>query len=67
MSADPGPATELRAHVKLSKHEIAHLWNGGILSLKIEGSGMEADLEIRCSEAESELGTRILVKRVDAE
>jgi len=67
MIASPGPAAELRAHVKLTKREIAHLWNGGILSLKVEGPAMEADLELRCSEVESERGTRILVKRVSAE
>lgn len=67
MMASPGPAAELRAHVNLTKREIAHLWNGGILSLKIEGAAVEADLELRCSEAESERGTRILVKRVSAE
>ncbi len=67
MSATPGPAVELRAHIKLTKHEIAHLWNGGILSLKVEGQGVEADLELRCSEVESDRGTRILIKRVSAE
>jgi hypothetical protein len=43
------------------------LWNGGVLSLKVEGPGMEADLELSCSEAEPERGTRILIKRVSAE
>ena len=67
MSHDVGSPAELRAKVKLTKHEIAHLWNGGVLSLKVEGSGIEADLELRCPEAESDRGTRILIKRVTAE
>jgi len=54
MSADRGPSAELRAKVRLRRNEIAHLWNGGILSLKVEGPGVEADLEISCSEAEPE-------------
>ena len=58
---------ELRAAVRLSRHEIAHLWHGGILSLKVEAPGVEADLELRCAEAETERGTRILIKRVSAE
>jgi len=58
---------ELRAKVNLTKNEIAHLWNGGVLSLKIEGPGAEADLELRCPEAVSDRGTRILIKRVTAE
>jgi len=67
MSHDVGSPAELRAKVNLSKNEIVHLWNGGVLSLKVEGSGAEADLEIRCPEAVSDRGTRILIKRVMAE
>ena len=61
-----GPA-ELRAKIKLTKAEIAHLWNGGVLSLKVEGPGAYADLEVRCSEVEPERGTRILIKRVETD
>jgi hypothetical protein len=57
----------LRAKVNLTKNEIAHLWNGGILSLKVEGAGIEADLELRCGEIQTERGTRILIKRVQGE
>jgi hypothetical protein len=67
MTSDPEPSVELRAKVRLSRKEIAHLWNGGTLSLKVEGPRMEADLELTCSEAEPERGTRILIKRVSAE
>ena len=66
MSTDPGPTAEMRAHINLTKREIVHLWSGGILSLKVEGPAMEADLELHCSEVESERGIRILVKRVSA-
>lgn len=62
-----GSPAELRAKINLSKNEIAHLWNGGVLSLKVEGPGAEADLELRCPEAVSDRGTRILIKRVTAE
>lgn len=67
MSQETHSPVELRATVKLMKPDILHLWNGGILSLKIEGSGVEADIEVRCPEAETERGTRILIKRVSAE
>lgn len=67
MSDDAGSPAELRANINLTKNEIAHLWNGGVLSLKVEGSGVEADLELRCPEAVSGRGTRILIKRVTAE
>jgi len=58
---------ELRAKLNLTRNEIAHLWNGGVLSLKVEGKGIEADIEVRCPEAASDRGMRILIKRVSAE
>jgi hypothetical protein len=58
---------ELRATVRLTRAEVAHLWHGGVLSLKIEGEGAEADVEVRCPEAETEPGSRIRIKRVSAE
>ena len=67
MSHSVGSPAELQAKVNLTKNEIAHLWNGGVLSLKVEGSGVETDLELRCPEAVSDRGTRILIKRVTAE
>jgi hypothetical protein len=67
MIQDIRSAGELRAKVGLTKNEIVHLWNGGILSLKVEGREFEADLELRCSEVQPERGTRILIKRVSAD
>jgi len=67
MTENVGSPSELRAKISLTKREIAHLWNGGILSLKVEGPGVEADLELRCPETEPDRGTRILIKRVSAE
>ncbi len=67
MSQGVGSPAELRAKVNLTKNEIAHLWNGGVLSLKVEGKGIEADIEFRCPEAQSDRGTRILIKRVSAD
>lgn len=60
-------SVELRARVRLTRAEVAHLWHGGVLSLKVEGEAAEADLELSCPEAESDRGTRILIKRVTAE
>lgn len=67
MSGDPESPSVLRTTIPLSRSEIAHLWHGGILSLKVEGGGVEADLELRCPEMRSERSTRILIKRVSAE
>ena len=67
MSADGGVPAELRASIHLTKNEIAHLWNGGILSLKVESSAVEGDLVLRRPEAASDRRTRIVIKRVKAE
>ena len=67
MSHGVGSPGELRAKINLTRNEIAHLWNGGVLSLKVEGPGVEAEIELRCPEAASDRGTRILIKRVTAE
>jgi hypothetical protein len=67
MTENVDSPSELRAKISLTKREIAHLWNGGVLSLKVEGSGVEADLELRCPETAPDRGTRLLIKRVSAE
>ena len=67
MSEGGSIPVELRAKVNLTRNEIAHLWNGGVLSLKVEGKGIEADIEVRCPEVASDRGVRILIKRVSAE
>ena len=67
MNSASESSKELRAAIRLTRHEIAHLWNGGTLSLKVEAPGVDADLELRCTEAETERGTRILIKRVSVE
>jgi hypothetical protein len=54
MSVDPAPSSGLRARIRLSRNEIAHLRQGGIPSLKVGATGVEADLELRCSEVESD-------------
>jgi hypothetical protein len=61
------PSIELRATVTLTRAEVAHLWHGGVLSLKIEGQGADADIELRCPEGQTEPGSRIRIKRVSAE
>jgi hypothetical protein len=67
MSQQQRSTVEMRAKVRLTKQEIVHLWNGGILSLKVEAPDAEADLELRCPEMAGDRGTRILVRRISAE
>ena len=41
---------DLIAKLVLSKEEIAHLYQGGVLSIKIKGKDIEVSVEISCWE-----------------
>lgn len=58
---------ELKAEVALTRHEFAHLWSGGVLALKVAGRGVEVALDLTYQEAPPTRGTRLLIKRVDAD
>ncbi len=60
-------AKDLIARLVLSREEIAHLYQGGVLSVKIKGKERDASVEISCSEGPEERRTRIRFKTVDAE
>jgi hypothetical protein len=57
----------LIAKLVLSKEEIVHLYQGGVLSVKIKGKEGDASVEISCEEAPERRGTRIRFKTIDAE
>jgi hypothetical protein len=58
---------ELVAKLLLSREEIAHLYQGGVLSLKIRGKESDASLEISCGEVPEQRATRIRFKTIEAE
>ncbi len=58
---------DLTAKLGLSKEEIAHLYQGGVLSIKIKGKNTDASVEIFCKEFSERKGTRIRFKTIDAE
>ncbi len=60
-------AKDLIAKLVLSKEEIMHLYQGGVLSVKIKGKDRDASVEISCGEAPEQRGTRIRFKSIDAE
>ncbi len=60
-------ARDLTAKLVLSKEEIVHLYQGGVLSVKIKGRDGDASLEISCGEAPEQKGTRIRFKAIEAE
>ncbi len=60
-------ANDLSAKLVLSKEEIAYLYNGGVLSVKIRGQERDASVEISCGEVSEQRGSRIRVKVIKAE
>jgi hypothetical protein len=60
-------ANDLTAKLVLSKEEIVHLYQGGLLSVKIKGKDRDASVEISCREVPEQKGTRIRFKIIDAE
>lgn len=60
-------ATDLIAKLVLTREEIAHLYHGGVLSVKIKGKDGDASVEISCGEIPEQRGTRIRFKTINAE
>jgi len=58
---------DLIAKLVLSREEIAHLYQGSVLSVKIKGKDADVSLEISCGEISDRKGTRIRFKTIDAE
>ncbi len=58
---------ELTAKLALSREEIAQLYQGDVLSVKIKGKNSVASVEISCKEFSERKGTRIRFKTIDAE
>jgi hypothetical protein len=58
---------DLIARLALSKEEIAQLYQGGVLSVKIKGEETEVSVEIFCREFSERKSTRIRFKTIDAE
>ncbi|NIQ39006.1 MAG: hypothetical protein GTN81_10505 [Proteobacteria bacterium] len=60
-------AKDISGKVILTKEEIAHIYGGGTLSVKIKGEEADASVEISCVDALPTKGTRIRFKQVDGE
>jgi hypothetical protein len=57
-------AAEISAKVTLTREEIAHIYQGGVLSVKIRGKDADASVEISCADAPPTRGTRIRFKHI---
>ena len=58
---------DLIAKLGLFREEIAHLYQGDVLSVKIKGKNTGVSVEICCREVTECRGPRIRFKTIDAE
>ncbi len=56
---------DLDLKLLLTKEEIIHLYQGGVLSLKIKGKDSLASVEISCKEASDHQRRRIRFKTIE--
>lgn len=60
-------AVEISAKLALTREEIAHIYQGGVLSVKIKGKDADASVEISCVDAQPIRGTRIRFKHISVD
>jgi len=58
---------EVRAEAKLKESDIVHLYNGGIIILKISGKEADASIELVRSDIPPQRSSRIMLKNIDGE
>ena len=58
--------TEISAKLALTREEIAYLYQGGVISVKIKGKDGSTSLEISCGEASSSRSTHIRFRHLTA-
>jgi hypothetical protein len=60
-------AVEMIAKLALTREEIAHVYQGGLISVKIKGKNRDVSVELSCADAPPTRGTRIRFKSIRAE
>jgi hypothetical protein len=58
---------ELTAKLALTREELAHIYQGGVISVRIKGADGDASLEISCVDSPPSRGTRIRFKHIRAD
>jgi hypothetical protein len=58
---------EIAAKLALTREEIAHVYQGGLLSVKVRTEEGEVSLEVSCQDAPPAQSTRIRFKNITAE
>lgn len=57
---------EIEANLVLNQEDVAYLWNGGALVVKVDGAEARVSLQLSCSRLTDQKRQRVRIKRVQA-
>ena len=57
---------EIEANLVLKQEDIAYLWNGGVLVVKVDGAEARVSLELSCSRPTDQKRQQVRIRRVQA-
>jgi hypothetical protein len=57
---------EIEAKLVLTQEDVAYIWNGGTLAVKIDGSDTRVSVELSCSRQTDSKRQRVRIKRIQA-
>ncbi len=57
---------EIEANLVLNQEDIAYIWNGGALVVKVDGADVKVSMEISASRSTDQKRQRVRIKRVQA-
>jgi hypothetical protein len=57
---------EIEANLVLNQEDVAYLWNGGALVVKVDGAEARVSLQLSCSRSTDQKRQRVRIKRVQA-
>ena len=57
---------EIEAKLMLTQEDVAYLWNGGTLAVKIDGAAAKVSVDVSCSRRTESRQQRVRIKRVQA-
>jgi hypothetical protein len=57
---------EIEASLVLTQEDIADIWHGGTLAVKIDGAEVKVSVDITCSRPQEGRRQRVRIKRVQA-
>lgn len=57
---------EIEAKLALTQEDVAYIWNGGTLAVKIDGADTKVSVDVSCSRDTDGRRQRVRIKRIQA-